>query len=223
MLNQVGNVVGIVVAQSVGVALASQSSKADASSTSVWRLVPVMSSAMSLLQFVWGLLLAVDGPLSTENSGVVDAKVKADVIRQRLWIADVGTFTPTTSIEAATEEAPPAARATWTSSSTGAAAAPGTTDERQPLLSPRDEPTPAAAAGSLPKPITIKDLFTNAQLRPGMWMIVVTQVGQQLSGLNAILYYSSGILGDLFADYENRDDIVRTLSVSITVVNALMT
>lgn len=219
VLNQLGNVIGVFVAQSAGVALASKAVK-PGGSPSVWRFVPLISAGLSIFQLVWGLLIAVDGPLSMENSGVPDARIKADAIRQQLWETGWDGYSAASQVEAH----PAAAQST--STSIAAASQPEASTERQPLIPP--EPSDNNGTFSQPEepypdPITAKDLFTHPRLRTGMWMIVATQVGQQLGGVNAVLYYSTGIVKGLFKGHEKADNIASAVSVGITVVNALMT
>lgn len=214
VLNQLGVVFGIFVAQSAGVALASESTKKNGKSNSAWRFVPLISACVSVGQLLWGLLVAVDGPNSIEHSGIPNARHLAHKVRQRLW-----TFVPQVPLDAGSETA-------YVDSTPypEPEVTPGEHPEREALLpSPSSSSAGPAGLDDLPDPITVKDLFTNSRLSPGMWMIVITQVGQQLGGVNAVLYFSTGIMSAFFEGGENADEIARTISVGITVVNALMT
>ncbi|WFD02195.1 hypothetical protein MOBT1_000876 [Malassezia obtusa] len=53
--------------------------------------------------------------------------------------------------------------------------------------------------------------------RQGMWIVALTQMAQQFSGVNAILYYSTGILSKLMPALAN------SVGLLITVVNGLLT
>lgn len=220
-MNQLGVVIGIFVAQSAGVALAVKSTRKNGKSNSSWRWVPAISSFVSVGQLLWGLLVAVDGPLSIENSGVSNARTKAQQVRQRLW-----TVVPDAPSSADTPaESTPGSGAT-ASSTAYVENSPDLRDnpEQEALLgSNNDDAASQTEEDDLPNPITTKDLFTHPRIRPGMLMIVITQVGQQLGGVNAVLYYSTGIMGGLFQGGEGADQVARKISVGITVVNALMT
>lgn len=218
MLNQLGVVLGIFVAQSAGVALAGKATKRNGASNSAWRFVPMISSCVSVGQLLWGLLVALDGPLSIQNSGVPNAYAKAQHVRQRLWTAVPDLPVPTEA-EGTHQAANDAAHSR---AYVEAGANLSDHPEQEALLpSPDNDAEPPSAGPS--QRITAKELFTNPRLSPGMWMIVITQIGQQLGGVNAVLYYSTGIMNGLFEGGEGADAIARTISVGITVVNALMT
>lgn len=212
---------GIFLAQSAGVVLAAKSTRKNGKSNSSWRWVPAISSFISMGQLLWGLLVAVDGPLSIENSRVPNARTKAQQVRQRLWT--VAPNTPT-SADTPAESAPD--QGASASSSAYVENSPDVRDnpEQEALLgSNNDEAASQTEDDDVPSPITTKDLFTHPRIRPGMLMIVITQIGQQLGGVNAVLYYSTGIMGGLFQGGEGADEIARKISVGITIVNALMT
>ena len=58
---------------------------------------------------------------------------------------------------------------------------------------------------------------TDPDFRRGMWIVALTQMAQQFSGVNAILYYSTGILSQLMPS------LARIVGLLITVVNGVMT
>lgn len=58
---------------------------------------------------------------------------------------------------------------------------------------------------------------TSPQFRRGIWIVALTQMAQQFSGVNAILYYSTGILSKLMPQVASR------VGLLITVVNGLLT
>lgn len=73
--------------------------------------------------------------------------------------------------------------------------------------------TTEPAAPSAPAPGWRAD----PQFRRGMWIVALTQMAQQFSGVNAILYYSTGILSQLMPN------LARIVGLLITVVNGVMT
>ena len=64
---------------------------------------------------------------------------------------------------------------------------------------------------------TAPDWRRDPQLRRGLWLVGLTQAAQQLSGVNAILYYSTGILSSLMPTLASQ------IGLLITVVNGALT
>ncbi|BEI88541.1 uncharacterized protein CcaverHIS019_0112590 [Cutaneotrichosporon cavernicola] len=89
-----------------------------------------------------------------------------------------------------------------------------------------DEPRDEAAAPLLPAPgtaapndqLSIRAVLSNPSLRGPALLITTIMVLQQLSGVNAVLFYSTPVLSSVLQGAG-----AGALSVGITVVNALMT
>ncbi|UZJ53928.1 hypothetical protein CBS101457_003248 [Exobasidium rhododendri] len=95
-------------------------------------------------------------------------------------------------------------------------------DESEALLE-HDEPDADTGSEST------ASLHTTSDIRMGTMMIIFTQMAQQLSGVNAVLYFSTGILSDVFKGSDGgqggqgSDTIAKQISLGITLVNVLMT
>jgi MFS family permease len=81
----------------------------------------------------------------------------------------------------------------------------------------------SAAAAPLLTPksgdqLSIRDLLSTPALRGPVILVTAILCLQQLSGVNAVLFYSSSVLESLFPNAG-----AGVLSVGITIVNALMT
>ncbi|PWN32476.1 general substrate transporter [Meira miltonrushii] len=199
VLNQLSIVIGILVAQALGV-----SSLGDKGSNR-WRIVPVISAAIALAQ----LLLS---PFAIECPS--DSK-EPDSIRKKLW-----------KTEPQESNGHDQAR-----------------EVEEPLLTPEepDADTGSNHSGSLHSPPEKHSVFSllrlaltfgtlngeEDEIRKGTRMIIFTQMAQQLSGINAVLYYSTGILSDVLKNgggsKEDDDKTAKLIGLGITVVNFLMT
>ncbi|WFC99884.1 hypothetical protein MYAM1_002630 [Malassezia yamatoensis] len=61
------------------------------------------------------------------------------------------------------------------------------------------------------------DWYSDPNFRKGMRIVAMTQIAQQFSGVNAILYYSTGVLSKVMPD------IASYIGLLITIVNGLLT
>lgn len=212
VLNQLSIVVGILCAQSLGVSPLGQApsqpslSRRLSLANAPWRYVPLISAAFALLQ-IFLFPFALDSPSDLEGEA-------RRHVERRLW-------------------------------GTGFAEQPS--QEAEALLGEADADTSSqsAAVGPPSKPLTISDLLTlivkpysvsvamqvapreRKALQRGTLLIIFTQMAQQLSGVNAVLYFSTGILSDVFqgqgrGDVEG-DKTAKQIGLAITLVNTLMT
>ncbi|KAI6150920.1 general substrate transporter [Pisolithus tinctorius] len=84
----------------------------------------------------------------------------------------------------------------------------------QPLLSNEEMPRPAVGDRAT---VTLPQLFRTPELRRPLFIAVFAMTSQQLSGINAVLYYSNAILSRALPA------LAPYVSLVITVVNFLMT
>jgi len=100
--------------------------------------------------------------------------------------------------------------------------APELGDIRDPLL---DDPDQLAAAQEAGEPIemlnqkaeSVMDVIMTMEYRPPLMVVSLIMIAQQISGINAVLYYSTGILSKIMPAS------AAWISLMITIVNALMT
>ncbi|EGN96140.1 hypothetical protein SERLA73DRAFT_170556 [Serpula lacrymans var. lacrymans S7.3] len=86
-------------------------------------------------------------------------------------------------------------------------------DSEQPLLSNTDD----HEEGHHETAVTVPRLLVTPELRRPLLIIVFAMLTQQLSGINAVLYYSNDILS------KSLPEVGPYVSLGITVMNALMT
>lgn len=200
VLNQLSIVIGILIAQALGV-----STLGDKGSNR-WRIVPIISSAIALVQ----LLLS---PFAIECPS--DSK-EPESIRKKLW-------------------------ETIAESRQGSNGHDQAREVEEPLLTPEEPDADSGShdSASLHSSQSQHTVFSLLRLafsfgtqngeqdviRKGTRMIIFTQMAQQLSGVNAVLYFSTGILSDVFqkGSGENDDKTAKWIGLGITVVNFLMT
>ena len=161
-----------------------------------WRWVPAISAIISIAQLIAGLLLAVESPRWEEDENGVPGKTRAIRIRSKLW--ESSSFI---NARAASED--------------------DAREETEALLPDSSQPSAPSSRSTLR--IGITELLKDPQVRPGMLVVAFTQIGQQLSGVNAVLYYSSSILGGVIKGGGSPVETARWIGVGITVVNAIMT
>lgn len=199
VLNQFSIVMGIFLAQAIG------ASKLGEDGT-WWRAVPAVSGVLSVLQFVGSYTWGLESPgwlegeaRSASGSTGIAAKDAADKVRAHLWSAkELQSWKETR-------------RSTVSRSS-------GSDEERQGLLSETEADTDGAETSSnVRTQTTLPQLFTDPEVRAGTILVILTQLGQQLSGINAVLYYSVGILGSILPS------LAGSIAIIITVINILMT
>jgi len=70
---------------------------------------------------------------------------------------------------------------------------------------------------SKPPPTTILGLFTSPLTRKGLRIVLITQIAQQASGINAVLYYSTDIMKNALPTNAGY------IALLITAVNLVMT
>ncbi|SAM80500.1 related to VPS73-protein involved in vacuolar protein sorting [Ustilago bromivora] len=199
VLNQFSIVMGIFLAQAIG------ASKLGEDGT-WWRAVPAVSGVLSVLQFVGSYTGGLESPgwlegegRSASGSTGIGAKDAADEVRAHLWSAkELQSWKETR-------------RSTVSRSS-------GSDEERQGLLSETEADTDGAETSSNDcTQTTLPQLFTDPEVRAGTILVILTQLGQQLSGINAVLYYSVGILGSILPS------LAGSIAILITVINIVMT
>ncbi|KAK1217500.1 Bifunctional purine biosynthesis protein PurH [Marasmius sp. AFHP31] len=112
----------------------------------------------------------------------------------------------------ATQEAKAVERKLWTKNADSAS---------DPLLDESDpEAHPAEPASHSPQTaLTIPQILFNtpAEIRAPLIIVTCAMIGQQISGINAVLYYSNDILS------QSLPELGKYVSLGITVVNVLMT
>ncbi|CAO3634302.1 unnamed protein product [Cunninghamella blakesleeana] len=65
--------------------------------------------------------------------------------------------------------------------------------------------------------VTIKSFCFDQKYRHPLLLILLLQLSQQLSGINAVIFYSTSIMSTVFPDYSDR------ITVFISIVNLIMT
>nr|CDI52525.1 related to VPS73-protein involved in vacuolar protein sorting [Melanopsichium pennsylvanicum 4] len=197
VLNQFSIVLGIFVAQAIGASWLGSDGK-------YWRAVPLTSGLVSLLQLVATYSVGLESPgwLEGEGKAVVGsgtvARDRADEIRSMLWSAK--------EVQS------------WKEGRSSGGAR--TDEERQGLLagdSEYEDTNSTANRSSERHQVGLMGLFKDPEVKPGAILIVLTQLGQQLSGINAVLYYSVGILGSILPA------LAGSIGILITVINIIMT
>ncbi|KAG1868745.1 general substrate transporter [Suillus tomentosus] len=89
-------------------------------------------------------------------------------------------------------------------------------DSEEPLLPDSDSATERQSAVRQPA-MTIPQLFASTELRRPLLTIIAAMTSQQISGINAVLYYSNDILS------KSLPELASYVSLGITIVNFLMT
>lgn len=197
VLNQFSIVIGILIAQALGASHLGDP-PTPSSTFALWRIVPLVSSAVALTQVIFSPLI-FDAPCDVGSEVAIH-------IREKLW------GTP-----------------------------PSNTEEGRALLLSDDEADDSSGESEreshrrgITRKWTVKDVVflalwprpigeaEHASLRKGIRLIIFTQIAQQLSGVNAVLYFSTGILAGLF-EGNNGEAMAKRIALGITFVNFLMT
>lgn len=203
VLNQLSIVIGILVAQALGV-----SQLGDVASPGAWRWVPIVSVAFSLLHV--GL-----SPWAAHAPG--DAG-NPEVVRGKLW-RSARRDTNSGSVEADALLTPDEPDADTCSDHHMSTATTTTTTPSISML--------LQLAFSSKRASDLSSARTQGDLRRGTRMIIFTQMAQQLSGINAVLYYSTGILSDALGagggGNADADKTARLIGLGVTFVNFVMT
>lgn len=189
VLNQFSIVMGIFVAQAIGASWLG-------SDGGYWRVVPLVSGAVSVVQLVGSRVVGLESPgwLEGEGRGVA-AGDAADGVRAVLWSPrEVQRWKETRGSTGRSDERD---------------------EERQGLLTDTD--TPSSPSSSSESQVSLLTLFTDPAIRPGATLLILTQLGQQLSGINAVLYYSVGIMAAILPT------LAGSIGILITLINIAMT
>lgn len=161
LLTQLAVVVGIMLTQVAGIALAMPST---------WRFVFFVSFILSALQFL-------------SSSMIVESPT---------WLFNQNRL----------EEHKRAVRKLW-----------GVGDVEEPLLNQAEETREVPPQ----KILTVPQVFAATAIRKPLMIVVLAMVSQQLSGINAVLYYSNDILAKSIPHFGPY------ISLGITVINVIMT
>lgn len=164
VLNQFSIVMGIFVAQAIGASWLG-------SDGIYWRAVPLTSGLLSVLQLVGSYTVGLESPGWLEGEGrkgsAAAASDAADEVRALLWS--------------------PKELQGFKESRTSPSRQNGRTDEeRQGLLSEdpsADGETTATSGSSDRSQVGLTTLFSDPEIRPGAILVILTQLGQQLSGI----------------------------------------
>ncbi|KAG2752118.1 general substrate transporter [Suillus brevipes Sb2] len=89
-------------------------------------------------------------------------------------------------------------------------------DSEEPLLPDSDNTTESVSTDRQPA-LTIPRLFASTELRRPLLTIIAAMTSQQISGINAVLYYSNDILS------KSLPELAPYVSLAITIVNFFMT
>ncbi|CDO69032.1 hypothetical protein BN946_scf184834.g39 [Trametes cinnabarina] len=154
-----------------------------------WRLVLLFSSALSLAQLLVGPII-VESPVWLNRHGFLRDK---DASARRLWKGGHALHSPDDANEDAEDPL------------LGA-----NTDENQSLNPDRRLDEHATAA-------TVPQVLLRREFRKPLAIVCFSMLCQQLSGVNAVLYYSNTILAKALPD------LGPYVSLGITVVNFFMT
>ncbi|PWN51543.1 general substrate transporter [Violaceomyces palustris] len=221
VLNQLSIVLGIFTAQALGASRLGES-------PTEWRWVPTVAFLLAMVQLVvsfWSSV-AVESPRWLEEG---EGKAKGSTnearrIRSLLW-----------SREELEEYQNYSARFQDGGGSVGGTRRGGgeregdeedILDERERLLEGERESGEIGegnqqSAMDVDRPIEVemglKDLFKDDEIRPGVLMVILTQLAQQFSGVNSVLFYSTGIMSTVLPS------LASSIGLVITVINILMT
>ncbi|TBU28924.1 general substrate transporter [Dichomitus squalens] len=152
-----------------------------------WRTVLLFSAALSLAQLLAGTII-VESPVWLNRHGLLRDK---DASARRLWKAATVLHSP----DAANEDVEDPLL--------------GANDERSSLNPDRREDQHHA--------VNAPTVLRRAEFRKPLAIVCFSMLSQQLSGVNAVLYYSNDILS------KTLPEIGPYVSLGITVVNVFMT
>ena len=190
VLFQLSIVFGILATQTVGLVF---------SSPWFWRFVPLISAAIALLQVAASAAMPESHAWLAGNGQTLEA----DQIREQLWVGGSGAKYESLRSEPEDVEARGIVQDE-------------DVDNDDPTL--YDEPTgPVFEAHTTTKAISLLTLLRSPDLRVPVYVVASAMAAQQLSGINAVLYYSNAILG------KTLPSLGPYVSLAITVVNVAMT
>ncbi|EIW60651.1 general substrate transporter [Trametes versicolor FP-101664 SS1] len=153
-----------------------------------WRLVLLFSSALSLAQLLAGPMI-VESPAWLNRHGLLRDKAAS---ARRLWKSGHAIHSPDVSNE----------------------------DAEDPLLGADEESTslnPARRADEHEAAVNVPQVLLRREFRKPLAIVCFSMLCQQLSGVNAVLYYSNNILSKALPD------VGPYVSLGITIVNFFMT
>lgn len=154
VLNQLSIVVGVFAAQAMG-------GSPLGSGASTWRIIPSLAGLVSIVQLVGTFVIALESPVWLEMRSSVNAS--ADQIRKTLWSpAEVQACKQRTDASRHQSDA--------------AHVDADDDDERRGLLTGAPGDQQSAKVG-------LTSLFSDSEIRPGVSLVALTQLGQQLSGI----------------------------------------
>ncbi|KAH8829613.1 general substrate transporter [Flagelloscypha sp. PMI_526] len=161
-------------------------------SPETWRFVLFFSFILGVVQYLAGFLI-VESPVWLSEKGYLEKRKSA---LEKL-------FASSGSLEGPEDHDP---------------LLPGTyEDTERASPSSRRRSRSRSLDGSHQEPITLLQLFGSHELRKPMFIVTLAMITQQLSGINAVLYYSNTILG------RSLPGVGPYVSLGITVFNAIMT
>ncbi|OJT14181.1 hypothetical protein TRAPUB_9292 [Trametes pubescens] len=153
-----------------------------------WRLVLLFSSALSLAQLLAGPMI-VESPAWLNRHGLLRDKAAS---ARRLWKSGHAIHSPAVSNE----------------------------DAEDPLLGADEESTSlnsARRADEHEAAVNVPQVLLRREFRKPLAIVCFSMLCQQLSGVNAVLYYSNNILSKALPD------VGPYVSLGITIVNFFMT
>lgn len=191
VLFQLSIVFGILATQTIGLVL---------SSPWFWRFVPLVSAAIALVQGAAAAAMPESHAWLAGNGQMLEA----EQIRERLWIGGSGAKYESLRSEPADIES-------------RTVVADEEADIDDPPLYSEGPSGPVFEAHTNTKAISLWSLLRSPDLRTPVYVVASAMAAQQLSGINAVLYYSNAILG------KTLPSLGPYVSLAITVVNAAMT
>jgi len=141
-------------------------------------------------QTLWRYVLLISSVL-----GAIQFLASPLVVESPVWLSDKGK----------SEEGADAVSRIWASS------------PFEPLLEDGDRTSPQSETAPPQAPVKVPQLFSSLEYRRPLIIVCLAMLSQQISGINAVLYYSNDILSKALPAHGPY------LSLGITVVNVLMT
>lgn len=155
VLNQLSIVIGVFTAQAMG-------GSPLGSGASTWRIIPSFSGLISVIQLIGTFVVAFESPVWLEMRSAIDTG--ADQVRKALW---------TTKEVQACKQRMDANRYQHSEAHLEA----DDDDERRGLLSGGQSQNSQSAG------VGLTSLFSDPEIRPGVLLVALTQLGQQFSGI----------------------------------------
>ncbi|KAI0273858.1 general substrate transporter [Gloeopeniophorella convolvens] len=191
VLTQFAIVTGIMITQLLGLSMATPT---------LWRLVLLFSSSISVIQLCMSHFI-VESPAWLKQQGNLE---ELHGTQSRLF-KRTGTYVPFSTLP-------------LPSSSSRLGPSDSVED---PLLDETSDPVQSESEGEQQAvkstPVSIHNLIQSPEFRRPLVIVSSAMVAQQLSGINAVLYYSNNILSRVLSDAGPY------ISLGITIVNTIMT